>query len=89
MLDSSAPSLKLKKLTLPEWKKYWTDRGFAKTMQEKGIVKPDVDPQRVASFLMSSYQGIMGVTKCMKSSQVAADLFGTLSDYVESLRAAK
>ncbi len=43
-MASSIPILKLQKLALPDWKKFWDGRGFALEMQSKGIFdkKPEV-----------------------------------------------
>lgn len=54
--------------------------------QADGIVRKDIEPQRISAFLLSSYQGIMGTAKCMKSMDLAKDLFGSLCDYVDTLR---
>jgi hypothetical protein len=40
-------------------------------------------------FIFSSYQGIMGAAKCMQAPELLIDLFGTLNDYIDTLRAAK
>jgi len=54
--------------------------------QKGGIVRNDIDPQKVAAFLLSSYQGIMGTAKCMQSMDLAVDLFDSLCAYTDSLR---
>jgi TetR/AcrR family transcriptional regulator, transcriptional repressor for nem operon len=54
--------------------------------QDEGIVRKDIDPHKTARFVLSSYQGIMGTTKCMQSPALMVELFDTLGDYVESLR---
>lgn len=54
--------------------------------QSDGIVRQDIDPQRIAAFLLSSYQGIMGAAKCMQSMDLAKDLFSSLCDYIDTLR---
>jgi len=54
--------------------------------QIDGIVRKDIDPQRISAFLLSSYQGIMGTAKCMQSVDLANELFESLCDYVNSLR---
>lgn len=54
--------------------------------QVDGIVRKDINPQRIATFLLSSYQGIMGTAKCMQSVDLATDLFDSLCDYIDTLR---
>jgi TetR/AcrR family transcriptional regulator, transcriptional repressor for nem operon len=54
--------------------------------QRDGIVRPDLNPQSIASFLLCSYQGVMGAAKCMQSIDLTRDLFDSLCAYVESLR---
>ena len=54
--------------------------------QKKGIVRSDINPQKVAMFILSSYQGIMGMAKCIQSPEIMVDLFDALGRYVESLR---
>jgi TetR/AcrR family transcriptional repressor of nem operon len=55
--------------------------------QIDGIVRKNINPQSIATFLLCSYQGVMGASKCMQSVDLARDLFDTLCAYVESLRA--
>lgn len=55
--------------------------------QLDGIVRHDINPQKIAAFVLSSYQGIMGSAKGMQSRELMVDLFDTLGEYVESLRA--
>ena len=54
--------------------------------QIDGIVRKNINPQSIATFLLCSYQGVMGASKCMQSVDLARDLFDTLCAYVESLR---
>ena len=54
--------------------------------QLDGIVRKDINPQSIATFLLCSYQGIMGAAKCMQSVELARDLFDSLCAYVETLR---
>lgn len=53
--------------------------------QVDGIVRQDINPQRISAFLLSSYQGIMGAAKCMQSVDLAEELFESLCEYVDSL----
>lgn len=57
--------------------------------QKDGYVRTDLNPQKIGMFLLASYQGIMGAAKCMQAPQVLGDLFGTLNDYIDTLRAHK
>lgn len=54
--------------------------------QADGIVRSDLDAVKIATFLLSSYQGIMGTAKCMQSMELAIGLFDTLGEYIDSLR---
>jgi TetR/AcrR family transcriptional regulator, transcriptional repressor for nem operon len=55
--------------------------------QLSGVVRKDIKPQSIAAFLLCSYQGVMGVTKCMQSNELQTDLFDSLCTYVDSLKA--
>ncbi len=55
--------------------------------QVDGIVRKDIDPAKISMFIFSSYQGIMGAAKCMQAPELLGDLFGTLNDYIDTLRA--
>ena len=55
--------------------------------QADGLVRKDIDPVKISMFVFSSYQGIMGAAKCMQAPELLGDLFGTLNDYIDTLRA--
>ncbi|WP_331344530.1 TetR/AcrR family transcriptional regulator [Cellvibrio sp. UBA7661] len=55
--------------------------------QQQGHVRADINPTKIAMFIMASYQGIMGAAKCMQAPELLSDLFGTLNDYIDTLRA--
>ncbi|MEN0035594.1 MAG: TetR/AcrR family transcriptional regulator [Cellvibrio sp.] len=57
--------------------------------QANGIVRKDIDPVKISMFIFSSYQGIMGAAKCMQAPELLVDLFGTLNDYIDTLRTPK
>lgn len=57
--------------------------------QRQGQVRADINPTKIAMFIMASYQGIMGAAKCMQAPELLIDLFGTLNDYIDTLRAPK
>ncbi|WP_039917448.1 TetR/AcrR family transcriptional regulator [Cellvibrio mixtus] len=54
--------------------------------QQQGLVRKDINPGKIAMFIMASYQGIIGAAKCMQAPQLLADLFGTLNEYIDTLR---
>lgn len=54
--------------------------------QAQGDVRKDINPERIAMFIMASYQGIMGAAKCMQAPKLLGDLFVTLNDYIDTLR---
>lgn len=54
--------------------------------QQQGDVRTDINPTKIAMFIMASYQGIMGAAKCMQAPELLGDLFGTLNDYIDTLR---
>jgi TetR/AcrR family transcriptional regulator, transcriptional repressor for nem operon len=54
--------------------------------QQQGYVRSNINPEKIAMFLLSCYQGIMGAAKCMQAPQLLTDLFGTLNDYIDTLR---
>jgi len=54
--------------------------------QADGLVRKDINPARISMFIFSSYQGIMGAAKCMQAPELLSDLFGTLNDYIDTLR---
>lgn len=55
--------------------------------QANGFVRKDIDADQATLFLLSSYQGIMGTTKCMQAPQMLTQLFNTLGSYLDTLRA--
>lgn len=55
--------------------------------QRDGLVRKDINPVKISMFVFSSYQGIMGAAKCMQAPELLSDLFGTLNDYIDTLRA--
>lgn len=54
--------------------------------QVDGLVRKEIDPVKISMFVFSSYQGIMGAAKCMQAPELLGDLFGTLNDYIDTLR---
>ena len=57
--------------------------------QIDGLVRKDINPVNISMFILSCYQGIMGTAKCMQAPELLNDLFGTLNEYIETLRAPK
>lgn len=54
--------------------------------QTEGSVRLDINPRKTALFLHCCYQGIMGTAKCMQAPQLLEEMFGSLMEYLESLR---
>lgn len=52
-----------------------------------GTVRSDVDADSVALFLVSAYEGIIGVSKCLQSEQAIRAAISVLNSYLDSLRA--
>ena len=52
----------------------------------QGIVRPDVDSNRTALFIISAHEGIIGTSKCMQSKEIFTELTEALCDYIENLR---
>lgn len=57
--------------------------------QQQGQVRTDIDPTKISMFIMACYQGIMGTAKCLQAPEILGDLFGTLNEYIDTLRAPK
>lgn len=55
--------------------------------QREGTVRGDLNAEKISLFLLASYQGIMGAAKCMQAPELLNDLFGTLNNYIDTLRA--
>lgn len=54
--------------------------------QQQELVRKDINPEKIAMFIMASYQGIIGAAKCMQAPHLLEDLFGTLNEYIDTLR---
>ena len=54
--------------------------------QQQELVRKDINPKKIAMFIMASYQGIIGAAKCMQAPHLLEDLFGTLNEYINTLR---
>ena len=66
----------------------WTD-GFAAALergQKDGTVRPDVDPRRIASFIVSAVEGSYGMAKGAKSTRLFRSNLGVLIGFLETLR---
>lgn len=55
--------------------------------QEDGFVRKELDAKKTALFLHCCYQGIMGTAKCMQAPELLSDMFGSLVEYIDTLRA--
>lgn len=67
---------------------YWQEsiaRALEKGKQQ-GQIKPDVNSDIVAAFIISSMQGCKGTAKNMQSQDMLRNLLGTLCQYIDSLR---
>ncbi|HEX2250131.1 MAG TPA: TetR/AcrR family transcriptional regulator [Gemmatimonadales bacterium] len=66
----------------------WID-GFAKVLQggqAEGSVRPDLDPKRIATFLVAAIEGSFGVAKGARSAALLRANLSTLSTMLDSLR---
>ena len=73
---------------LAELFRMWRD-GLARALrrgQRAGTVRRDLDPDRVAAFLVAALEGIIGTAKAAQSGKLLAAGLDSLSGYVESLR---
>ncbi len=57
-----------------------------KAAQDKGQVKPDIDPNAVASFLIAAMQGIMAQGKYARDLEEFKSTIKCMADYVRSLQ---
>ncbi len=53
---------------------------------KQGIVKPDTNTLAASTFLVSSYEGIIGLAKCMRTMVVVENSTIALHSYLENLR---
>lgn len=66
----------------------WTD-GFAhaiRSAQERGFVRPEVDPRRIAGFVVASIEGAFGAAKAADSVHVLRANLEVLADFLDTLR---
>lgn len=66
----------------------WSD-GFAVALergQKDGTIRPDVDPRRIASFIVSSVEGSYGMAKGAKITRLFRSNLGVLIGFLETLR---
>lgn len=54
--------------------------------QQKGVIRSDVKPAKVARFLLASLQGIIGVAKCCKEHTMLDDMAECLREYLYQLQ---
>lgn len=55
METNELEKLQLRKLPLPEWKKFWKDRGFTQEMETKGIIKKELPQVTQKIFHVGPY----------------------------------
>ncbi|NVJ59209.1 MAG: TetR/AcrR family transcriptional regulator [Gammaproteobacteria bacterium] len=53
--------------------------------QKTGVIRADVEPAKIAKFLLASLQGIIGVAKCCKSEQMLDDMADCMRSYLLQL----
>ena len=66
----------------------WTD-GFADAIErarERGFVRADVDPRRIAGFVVASVEGAFGAAKAADSVDVLRANLEVLADFLDTLR---
>ena len=63
--------------------------GPLKQGQEDGFVRKDIDPKKVATFIVAAMEGCAGAGKNSQSKQVFVDCADGLMDYLDGLRAKK
>lgn len=69
----------------------WQD-GIAQALRrgiEAGTVRPDVDPDKVAAFVLAAFEGTVGVVKNTRDVNMARSNIELLIDYLETLRPAE
>jgi AcrR family transcriptional regulator len=65
--------------------------GFTEALQRArvaGSLRPDVDPRRVAAFLVASVEGSFGMAKNARSTALLRANLDVLADYLDTLRPA-
>jgi TetR/AcrR family transcriptional regulator, transcriptional repressor for nem operon len=66
----------------------WTD-GYADALgraQRLGVVRPDVDPRRIARFMVAAVEGSFGAAKNAGSVAVLRSNLDTLAEFLDTLR---
>ncbi|HEX7048804.1 MAG TPA: TetR/AcrR family transcriptional regulator [Longimicrobiales bacterium] len=66
----------------------WTDEfadGLARA-QAQGLLRPEVDPRRVAAFIVAAIEGSFGTAKNARSVELLRSNLELLADYLETLR---
>ncbi len=53
---------------------------------EAGYVRPDVDPDRTAAFLVASIEGIIGMAKSAQDVELGRQMAEVLVDFIDGLR---
>ncbi|MEN8143642.1 MAG: TetR/AcrR family transcriptional regulator [Gemmatimonadota bacterium] len=54
--------------------------------QAAGTVRPDVDVEKLAAFLVASFEGIVGLGKSEQSLEFVSSTLDVMLDYLETLR---
>jgi hypothetical protein len=54
--------------------------------QKAGTVRPDVEVEKLAAFVVASFEGIVGLGKNEQSLELVRSTLDVLLDYLETLR---
>jgi AcrR family transcriptional regulator len=68
----------------------WTDAfaGALERARAEGVVRPDVEPANVATFLIATIEGSFGLAKNARSAEIVRTNLAILNGYLDGLRAA-
>jgi AcrR family transcriptional regulator len=67
-----------------EWRRGLAD--LLKAGQQRGTVRPDVDVEIAATFVVAAWEGAIGLAKCERRVEVLSACRQGLESYLESLR---
>jgi AcrR family transcriptional regulator len=84
MSAQSEPFRKHIEALYTEWRSALADS--FRTGQSVGSVRPDIDPDAVATFIVASNQGLAGMMKSSGSADMLRPVLSVIIDYLETLR---